>query len=134
MDAPSLALCLVSPKRDVGQSLIDLRKNNLVVLDLAITPTSVHAIKIPFTSSVQSHVQLPPSVLTLNALWRSDAPTEGICKDCEGMAERLGREPSALDFHSDSDIIPVSQGFTRIAFTITCPWFHLSPYINEEPM
>jgi hypothetical protein len=136
MDAPSLAVCLVSPERDIGQSLIDLRNESLVVLDLAITPTDVSAIRIPFTSSVQSRVDPPPNVPVLHPLWRSRGNTsiEGVCKDCEASAEKLGRAPSALDFHSDTDIVPVSHGLARVSFTITCPWFHVSPDTSEEPM
>lgn len=136
MDAPSLAVCLVSPERDIGQSLVDLRSESLVVLDLAITPTDVHAIRIPFTPSVQNRVHPAPSIPILHSLWRSQGNTtiEGVCKQCESKAEKLEREPSPLDFRSDNDVISVSHGVARISFTIACPWFHLSPDIDEEPM
>ena len=135
MDHPTLAVCLVSPEREFGQSIIDLRNESLVVLDLAIADPIATTIRIPFTSSVQSRVQMPQHTSALHCRWRrrqTGAPLEGVCVKCERKAKDSSHEPSILDFHAESDSVPVVEGLVRIGFTIACPWFHLSPNEDED--
>lgn len=135
MEHPSLAVCLVSPEREFGQSIIDLRNESLVVLDLAITHPTASTIRIPFTSSVQSRAQMVQHPLELHCRWRgcrSSTLLEGVCVKCERKAKDSNHDPSILDFHAESDSVPVVEGLVRIGFTITCPWTHLSPNEDED--
>ena len=130
MDTPSLALRLVSPSRNFGQDIIDLRNHSLVVLDLAIRP-HVDAIRLPFTPSVQKR-ELAAEYPFLHINWRTNTSLEKVCSECEQKSNKSGHEPSVLDFHAESTIVPISNGFARISFTISCPCFHTSGHTNER--
>ena len=135
MDHPSLAVCLVSPEREFGQSIVDLRNESLVILDLAIAHPMASTIRIPFTSSVQGRAEMVQHPLALHCRWkgcRTGTLLEGVCAKCEQKAKDSSHESSILDFHAESDSIPVVEGLVRIGFTITCPWFHVSPNVDED--
>ena len=51
---------------------------------------------------------------------------------CERKAKDSSHDSSILDFHAENDSVPVVEGLVRIGFTITCPWFHLSPNEGED--
>ena len=57
---------------------------------------------------------------------------DGVCARCARRAEGAGRVPSVVDFHAESDSVPVVGGLVRVHFTITCPWFHDSHAEDED--
>jgi len=124
-------IVLIKPLPLAGETVIRLRRETLVVLDIIFEllpnqpPLGCSGIKIPATRSVEDYGDLTGKTLLGFCIRLYGATTsqlyEAVCATCEKREGILRKGPASLiDFHAQHDIIELSDGKIRVEFKFSC--------------
>ena len=123
-------LALVKPSPMAGESIITLRRETRVSLDIILDrlprqpPGGCSGIKIPATNSVKNVAQAsgkPPLELRIRISGvTNNRRYETVCASCEKREGKRRGTPSLVDFLAAQDIIEQKDGKARVEFVLCC--------------